>query len=144
MPANVTTIKNQISSYLSELVSASTLGEKQVDDFRIGILDRDFAAYPAAVLTTPQIDSSVYTNTQVYRTHAFEIVVISKGENLASAADIETLMEALLDKFDQNPTLNNTCQELTATVTSPQTVTARSRTFIVFSIVLRAKAIKAP
>lgn len=144
MPANVTNIKNQIASYLTELVTAGTLGAKIADDYQQGIFDRDYPAYPVAILTTPATDSEVYTNTQVYRTHAFEVVVLMKGENVASATDVETLIETLLDKFDHNPTLNGTCQELTAASSQPAAVSDRGKRFVAFSITLRAKAIKAP
>lgn len=144
MPANVTNIKNQIAAYLGDLVTAGTLGAKIVDDYQQGIFDRDYPAYPAAILTTPATDSEVYTNTQVYRTHAFEVIVLMKGENVAASTDVETLIEAMLDKFDQNPTLNGTCQELLAASSQPAAVTDRGKRYIVFSITLRAKALKAP
>lgn len=144
MPANVTSIKNQIAALLDELVTAGTLGAKTSDDYQQGIFDRDYPAFPAAILATPATDSEVYTNTQVYRTHSFEIVVLMKGENVASSTDVETLIETLLDKFDHNPTLAGTCQELTAASSQPAAVTDRGKRYIAFSITLRAKAIKAP
>jgi hypothetical protein len=140
---NVTNIKSQIGTYLQDLVTAGTIGEYQIDDFQSGIFDRDYGAYPVAVLTSPATESRVYTNVEVYRTYIFEIVVICRGEDITSSTQIETLQEAILDKFDNNITLNGYSQETEAAASTPQSIMSRSRTWIAFSVTLRAKALKA-
>lgn len=141
--AHVTDIKNQISTYLGDLVTAGTLGEKIVDDYKVGILQRDFSAYPVAILTTPSIDSMIESSNGNMRTYTFEILVISLGENITSSADIETLQEAVLDKFDANPTLNNTAHRSEANVSVPAALaSAGGKTFVAFSVTLKAEKIK--
>lgn len=141
--ALVTDIKNQIKTYLDSLVPA-TLAEVQVDDFRVGIFDREIGAYPVAILTTPSIEGDYLTNKENVRTHMFEIVVIQKGENISSATDIENLIEILMDKFDNNFTLAGKADAgVEPSSSTPAAYTSKGKNFITFSIFLKAKAIKA-
>lgn len=142
--ALVTDIKNKIKTFLDELVTAGTLGEVQMDDFKISpVWERDFAKYPAAILTMPAIEGGYFTNRQNERVHTFEIVIVSKGENIASATDIETLAEAILDKFDNQPTLAGKADGGVEPSTTPaEPITSRGKSLIIFSVIIKAKAIK--
>lgn len=136
-------IKNQIKTLLDELKTAGTLGEVQVDDFKTNIFDRDIATYPVAILTTPSVEAGYLTNRENERTHNFEIVVITKGENVASATDVEALIETILDKFDNQPTLNGKATEVVPSTSVPEAITLPGgNSFIVFSVLIKAKAIK--
>ena len=136
-------IKNRIKTLLDELVTAGTLGEVQMDDFKQGIFDRDYSAFPAAVLTTPSIQGNYFTNRQNARTHTFDIVILNKADNIESATQIETLIETILDKFDNDPTLNGKADAGSEpSSSSPEAVVSRTGTFIVFAISIKAKAIK--
>lgn len=144
MPANVTNVKNAISTALGTLVSGGTLGAKIVDDLKNGIFDLNFPAYPCAVLTPPSTESKVYTNAQVYRTYVFNIVIVMKGENITTTTAAEELSETILDAFDHDPTLGGVCQELEATASPVEAATSRSGSYLAFAVTLRAKSIKQP
>lgn len=142
MPAIETTIKNTIKAKLDALVPA-TLGEVQVDDFKISsIFDRDIAKYPAAVLVGAAIEeANALTNRDNERIYTFEILVIEKGENVTSATQIEELRETLLNTFDNDPTLGLADVLGNDPAFSPaETITDRSRSYVVFSVVLKVRS----
>lgn len=141
MPALETTIKNAIKTELDALVTAGTLGEAQTDDFKISsIFDRDIGAFPAAILMTPTIEAETLTNRDNLRAFAFEIVIINKGENITSATQIEDLRDAIMKRFDDNPTLSGAADAGVEPALSPvETIADRSRSFVVFSVILKAK-----
>lgn len=139
----VTNIKNQIKAKLDALVTANKLGEVQMDDYKLGIFDRDYGKFPVAILTTPSIEGNYLTNRDNIRTHTYEIIVINKGENIATATDIEELIETLLDAFDNDFTLNGVADGgVEPSSSTPQAVTSRGKSLVAFSIILKAKAVK--
>lgn len=138
----VTNIKNQIKARLDALKTAGKLGEVIVDDFKLGIFERDFSAFPAAILTTPTIEGEYFTSGENMRTHVFEIVVIMRGENITTATQVEELAEAILDEFDKNDTLAGTAIQVEPATTAPEAVVSRGKSFIAFSVVVRAKGLK--
>jgi hypothetical protein len=142
MPSLETTIKNAIKAKLESLVPA-TLGEVQVDDFKLSnIFDRDIAKYPAAILTSATIEAEALTNRDNIRTLTFEIVILEKGENVADATQIEDLREKIFNVFDDDPSLGGTATGGVEPVLSPvEIITDRSRSFIVFSVIVKAKAV---
>ena len=141
----VANIKAQIKARLDELKIAGTLAEVQEDDLQNSVLiDRDFAAFPSAILTGPAIEGDYFTNSQNMRTHTFEIVVVNKVENITGVAQIDDLVEAILDKFDQDFNLQGTADGGVKPATSaPVPVQSRSGVnYILFTVVIQAKAIK--
>lgn len=141
--SDIGNIKDQISTYLAELVTAGTLGYKVVDDYKINIFDRDFPAFPAAILATPSIDSEIESSNGNKRTYTFDIVVLMLGDNVASSTDVETLQEAILDKFDSHPTLNGTAHRSEANVSVPAAGTsAGGKHYIAFAVTLKTQKIK--
>ncbi len=139
----ITNIKNQIKIKLDALVTAHTLGEVQVDDFKNGLFDRDYGKFPVAIVTTPSVEGSYLTNCQNERLYTYEIIVIQKGENVTSPTETEELIESLLDAFDNDPTLNGKADGgVEPSSSTPQAVSSRDKTYIAFSIILKAKAVK--
>ncbi len=142
------TIKANIKAILDQLVVSEILGSVQVDDFKKGILSRDFSSYPCAILTTPTIDSRAETNTQNLRTYTFEIIFVLNGEDVSEAEQVEELIETILNKFDNDVTLKGDNALGAAdggvepSTSTPEMVTSGSRTYLVFSITLRARAIR--
>ena len=138
-------VKTAIKTKLNELTTSTPtaiLAEVQEDDLKIGLLERDIVAYPCAILTTPSIESGAETNRDNTRIYTFEIVVVQKQENITSATDIETLAEAILDKFDNDPTLGGKADAgLEPAISSPQAAIARGKGVIFFSVILRAKKV---
>lgn len=136
-------IKDKIEAKLNELKVSNVLGTVMVDDFKKAIFDRDFSAYPVAVLTPPSIGGDYFTNSQNLRTYTFEVLVISKGENIAADGTIENLAEAILDKFDNIPTAEGVADGgLDPSSTPVEAVLSKDGTLLVFSVILRAKAVK--
>ncbi len=137
-------IKTAIKAHLDYLASTpvAVLSEVQVDDFKVGLLERDIAAYPCAILTTPAIESGAETNRDNARTYTYEILVITKQELVASANVIEDLAEAILNRFDNDPTLGGKADAgLEPAVSQPQAAIARGKGVIYFSVILRAKKV---
>lgn len=135
-------IKTQIKTHLDALKTAGTLAEVQEDDFKVGLLERDIEAYPCAILTTPAIESGAETNRDNTRIYTFEIVIVEKQENVNSATDIEDLAEAILNKFDNDPTLSGKSDAgLEPAASTPQAAIARGKGVIFFSVILRAKKV---
>lgn len=142
MPVIETTIKNAIQTKLNSLVPA-TLKEVQVDDFLTSnLFDREIGAFPAAILTPPAIDrAEVYTNKDNLDEYTFEIVVIDKAENVSSGVYLEDLRAATRKPFDDDPTLAGASDGSVEPSISPVTrAEDRSRSFVVFSIIIKAKA----
>ncbi len=133
-------VKNEIKTILDTLVSTD-LGQVIISDFRKDFWEQDIAKYPAAIISTPGISASeVKTNAQNLRTYEFEIVVIMKGENITHIYDVENLMDKIADAFDNNPTLNGVaCGAIEPTTTPIQAVSYQDKTFVMFSIIIRAK-----
>ena len=143
MATLLTLIKAQIKANLDELKVAGTLGEVVYDDYKLGILDRDYGAYPVAILQTASLQGGYLTNTQNIRTYTYQIVILQRAENVASATDIEHLMEDVINKFDSDITLSGTADggvEPSSSV--PEPVTSRGKSFIALSIFIKAKAVK--
>lgn len=142
MSALETTIKNAIKTKLESLIP-DVLAEVQVDDFKVSnIFDRDIAKYPAAILTSASIEAETLTNRDNLRTFTYEIIVIQKGENVTSATQIEDLRDAIMKIFDDDPTLGGTADGGVEPSLSPAaSITDRARSFIVFSVIIKARAI---
>ena len=136
-------IKNKIKAKLDTLVVAGTLKEIQMDDFKVGIFDREFASFPVAILTSPSVIGEVFMNTMNERTHTFNIVIIQKAENITTANDIENLMETIMNAFDNDPLLDGKSDAgMLPAVSSPEPVVSGSKSYVVFVVTMKAKAIK--
>lgn len=143
MPGISATIKAALKTKLDALVSAGTLGEVQEDDLRKSIFERDFGAYPAAVLTSPATDSEALDNRDNMRSYFYEVVVFQKADNITSATAIEELIETLLDKFDNDPGLAGTAVGGVFPSTSrPEPALIHGNQLIVFSILIKARGVK--
>ncbi len=148
MPSTLSTIKTKIKANLDALVTAGTLGEVQVDDFRKSVFNRNIGAFPAAILTTPTVESTAETNRQNMRAYTFEVIVLSKLEDVTDAAQVEDLIEAILNQFDNDPTLKGGGATGAAdggvepSTSTPEAVSSEGASYVAFSVVLRARAIR--
>lgn len=146
MATKLNLVKSAIQRTLESLVRQDILREIQIDDFKKSIFNRDFAKYPVAIMTTPTVESVADTNLSNMRTYNFEIVVLSKQEDVADAAQIEELIENCLNEFDNDPTLKAGEDTGIAdggvepSTSSPEAVQSGGRTWIAFSILLRVRA----
>ena len=142
--AKDTDIKNKIKEKLETLKQAGTLGYVVVDDFKKSILERDYPAFPAAILQTSAIESEATTNRDNLRTYIFEIVVLLKGEDVQDATSVEDLRETIIDAFDNDPTLGNTANGAVEPSSSPaEPIPLQGgKSYIAVSIQIRARALK--
>ena len=139
----ITDLKNQIKTKLNALVTAGTIGEVQMDDFKQSIFSRNFAKFPAVILTSPSVSGVALTNGQNERTHVFNMIVILKGENITSATDVENLMENMMNAFDNDQTLGGKADGgVEPSASAPEPVTDGTRSYVVFGITLKASATK--
>jgi hypothetical protein len=136
-------IKNQIKTILDALVTGTVLGSVLMDDFKDDVLNRDIPAFPCAILTSPSIESSsAETNQDNLRTHTFEILIVQKGENITGSNDMEDLMEALINAFDNDPTLSGKANGGVEPAVSPtMSISSGDRTYVLFVITLKPKAL---
>jgi len=140
--SNSATIKARIKAVLLELVDDEVLAEVIVDDFTFDPTQRDVGAYPVAIVTTPAIRSYAETNRDNMRTYEYRITVIQKAENVTGEAAIEDLVEAILDKFDNDPTLDGTANGAIDPSTSEiQALVTPDKTWLWFDVMIRAKAL---
>lgn len=145
--STLATVKTNIKTVLDNLETAGTLGNVQVDDLKKNLFNRDFPAFPAAILTTPAIESIAETNRSNLRTYTFDIVVLSKAESVTSSTQIENLIEAILNEFDNDPTLKAGGATGIAdggvepSSSQPEAITSGAGVdYIVFGITLRVRA----
>lgn len=132
-------IKSKIKEKLDELVPG-TLKTVIYDDFQPNIMEKDISSYPAAVLSTSSVTSERLTNAENQRTYTYEILIISKGEDVKTALDIEVLKDAILDKFDGNGTLDGTAISVEPASIPEAPVPTHDRSFILFSVLISANA----
>lgn len=148
MAAIVVNIKNNIKAILNKLKNEETLRDVQVDDFKTNIFERNFSAFPCAILTTPSIENDALTSSQNIRLHTFEVVVILSGDEVTDPTQVEELIETIINKFDSDPTLKGDGTTGVAdggvepSSSTPEAVVSRGRQLIAFSIFIRARAVK--
>lgn len=116
--ANIQTIKAKIKTQLDTLVSA-TLKEIVTMEFKKNPLDNPFSAYPVAILTPPALDGNEWEDNRTnIRSWRFGVVLIWNGENITGTADVENVIETVVNLFDNDPTLGGTCDAGVMPVTS--------------------------
>ena len=101
----ISNIKNAIKTNLDALVTDSVLGGATITDIKKDPLNTDIATYPHAFLMPPAVDSEVEDNRSLIRTYTFDVMLLFQAENLASTTELETKIESVLNKFDNDPTL---------------------------------------
>lgn len=138
---SISTIKTQIATNLQALVTAGTLAGYSSSDLKHDPLSADTPVFPFAYLMPPSVESVVLDNRSVLRTYAFDIVVLQNAENITTADEVETLVEAMLNKFDNDPTLGGTALGGVLPVSSsPQPYQHSGKDLIMFVIQLQAKS----
>ncbi len=143
MSALSTNIITTITGHLASLKTANVLKAYLVQDFRENLLENDLPAYPCAILMPPAVDSVEESRQTNLRTYTFDIVVVQKKENLSGTNAIGELIEAIIDEFDNDPTLGGTATGGVPPGSSvPDEVTSADGTFIVFAVTLRPRALK--
>ena len=138
-----TEIKNKIKEVLEKLKRAEILRAVVVEDFKKGVLEREYPAFPVAIIQTASIDNEAITNTQNFRSYTFEIVVLLKGEDVQDATSVEELRAAMMDEFDNHVTFADAADGGILPSSSPiEAVAAVGKSFIAFTISIQARAIR--
>lgn len=137
----IQTIKNNIKTNLDELVTSGVLGSAIITDIKRDPLAADFPIFPCAILMPPALESAVLDNRSVLRTYIFDIMIIVNAENLASTTELEEMIEDVVDKFDNDPTLGGAARGGVLPVTSsPQPFQHNGKDLIMVVIQIQAKA----
>lgn len=141
-------VKSKIKDTLETLVRKEILREVQVDDLKTHIWDRNYGAFPVAVLTTPSTENEALTNVQNIRTYTFPIFVIVNAQDVSSSDQVEELIENILNEFDNDPTLKAGGADGEAdggvepASSTPEAVVSRGKSYIAFVVTLRCKAVR--
>lgn len=105
---SIATIKAAIKTNLDALVTDTVLAGAESANIKKDPLTVDVPAYPYAFLMPPAMSSDVLDNHTNLRTYTFDIVILYQAEDIAGTADIEESIEAIVTKFDNDPTLGDT------------------------------------
>lgn len=142
--SQIQNIKQVIKDKLANLMDLGTIKFYEVDDYKTGIFDRNIPSFPAAILTTPSVNSDYLTNVQNIRQYIFQIVVVMKGEDIEDATEVENLIQEFLNAFDEDPDLGGTADGgVEPSTSSPEAVTsAGGKSFIAFAVTVKAKVVK--
>jgi hypothetical protein len=100
-------VKAAIKDNLDELVVAGVIIGATETDIKTDPLSAN-VRYPHAFVMPPAIESNVLDNRTVTRTYSFAILVLFRAEDLDTTAELEERIEAMLNKFDNDPTLSGT------------------------------------
>jgi len=134
------TIKQAIKTDLDALVTDGTLAAADISDLKKDPLGADIPGFPYAILMPPSIESSALDNRSLARSYVYEIMIVWKAENIEDATTVENDLEAILGKFDNDPTLGGTALGGILPVSlSPQPIQHAGRDLIMAIVQIKAK-----
>lgn len=105
---SLVSIKNAIKSNLDSLVTDTVLAGATITDIKKDPLAADIPNFPHAYLMPPSIESEVLDNRHVLRSYSFDIMVLYNADNITTTTELEASIESILNKFDNDPTLDGT------------------------------------
>lgn len=105
---SIATIKQAIKTNLDALVTDGVLAGATITDIRYDPLSAETPNFPHAYLMPPAVESEALDNRSNLRTYTFGVMVLYQAEDIASTTELETSIEAILSKFDNDPTLGGT------------------------------------
>ena len=131
-------IKDAIKTELQDLVTAGSIHGVSETDMRKDPLMGDIPLTPYAYIMPPSTESQVVDNRTLLRTYTFDIMFVVKGENINTATYIEDLLEIILNKFDNIPTLSGVADGAVEPATStPQPLQHKNGDLVVFFVSLK-------
>jgi len=101
-------IKNQIKVNLDALVTDTVLSGATITDIKKDPLSADIPNFPHAYLMPPSTESEVLDNRTIVRSYTFDIMILFQAEDIVTTTELEGDIEAILSKFDNDPTLGGT------------------------------------
>lgn len=137
---SIKTIKENIKLNLDALVTSGVLAGATITDIKKNPLQADTPNYPHAYLMPPATTSDVLDNRSVTREHSFDILILENAENIATTTEIEEMIEDILSKFDNDPTLQGSALGGVLPVSSaPAPFNHGGKDLIMFTIEIKAK-----
>ncbi|MCR2833479.1 hypothetical protein [Parerythrobacter lacustris] len=137
---SATAIKEAIKANLDELVTAETLSGCSTSDLKKDPLAGDIPAFPWAFLMPPSIESEALDNRTNLRTYNYDIMILWNAEDVEDATTVEEGMEAVMQEFDNDPTLSGTAMGGVLPVSSaPQPFQHSGRDLIMAVVQIQAK-----
>lgn len=134
---SIATIKAKIKTELDEM---SELDVVQYGDVKKDPLDAELFGSVSAFIMPPGIETELLDNRTNIRNYTFELLVVMQAENITSSTDIETVMEAILDKFNNNPNLDGVADATSIpAVSAPQPLEHKSKELIIFNVILEVR-----
>ena len=135
--SNIQTIKDNIKTVLDSLVTDGTLKAADEMDIRKDPLDGAIDGTPHAYLMPPSIESDTVDNRTVLRKYSFARMVVENAENVNGTSQVEQLIEKMLNKFDNAPTLSGAADGgVSPASSSPTPYQHNSKNLIVFFITI--------
>lgn len=129
-------IKSEIYTKLQGLVVDGTLAGATVTDIRKDPLAGNVPNFPHAFLMPPAVEGEILDNRTIIRSYTFDIMVLFKSEDIASTSQVEEKIEAILNEFDNDPTLNGTAAAgVPPTSSSPAPVNHANGTSYIMAVI---------
>lgn len=139
---SIVSIKNNIKAKLDALVTDTVLGGATITDIKKDPLAADIPSFPHAYLMPPAVESEVLDNRTIIRTYSFAIMVLFNAENLSSTTELESKIESMLSKFDNDPDLGGTAMGGILPVSSaPQPFQHGGKDLIMVFLEIQAKEV---
>ncbi|CAB4151557.1 hypothetical protein UFOVP594_21 [uncultured Caudovirales phage] len=139
---SIKTIKDNIKLNLDALVTSSVIAGCTITDIKKNPLGADIPDYPYAYLMPPSVNSDVSDNRSNLRTYTFDVVIFVNAENLTSTTELEEMIEDVLNKFDNDPTLGGAALGGVLPVSSaPQPLQHNNKDLIMVVVTILAKEI---
>jgi hypothetical protein len=137
---SISTIKANIKTNLDELVTSAVLGGATTTDIKKSPLSADIPSFPHAFLMPPSSEDNTSDNRTNVRTYNFDIMILVNAENLASTTELETMIESILNKFANDPTLGGSALAGALPVSSaPEPFQHNGKDLIMAIVTIQAK-----
>lgn len=127
------TLDTLVSTYLKSVTSS---------DIKKDPLDAEIGQYPAAFIMPPALGASERLDQRTnIRDYTFFILVVMRAEDVQTTADVEDLMERIINVLDNDITLGGAAVGGIMPVTSqPEAFQHNGRDLIVFDVIIKARA----
>jgi hypothetical protein len=145
MPSFAQNMKLAILTDLQDLVNSGVLASFTAIDYsKMAVLDMNFPSFPSAVVLPPTIATSeAEDSASNLREYIWTIIVVTQPERLSgpNSTSLEALLDGVLNEFDLDITLRGTAigSVRPAVLEAPGPIANNSITYVVFSVVLKAK-----
>jgi len=136
---SITTIKNQVKAKLDTLVTDGVIANAVQSDIKLDPLNMDVGNFPVGVVMPPAVESEVLDNVTITRTYIYDLIFVFNAEDLDTTNELETKMEAILNAFDNDPTLGGAANAGVLPIASaPEPFQHNGNDRILFVVNLRA------